>query len=85
MASDIISMVTSKSVFEVADFDLLAATEAAASMADAMRRGGLKVDAVDAQVTKSKVKFDRQIAAIAKVKKADRIDSDDADLLPLES
>ena len=49
-------------------------------MADAIRRGGLKVDAVNAQVTKSKVKFDRQIAAIAKVKKASRIYSDQGDL-----
>lgn len=79
-ASDILSILDRRAVFQISDFDQMAAVETAAMLDDARRRGGLKVDAVLANVTRSKVKFDRQIMAVAKVQRASRIYSDDGDI-----
>ncbi|PZQ48766.1 MAG: hypothetical protein DI556_13185 [Rhodovulum sulfidophilum] len=64
-------------VFRIAPFDQRAAIEAAISIKDSLDRGGLRIDATDSGVSRGKVKFDRQIVAIAKVEGADAIYSDD--------
>lgn len=69
------------SVFRVVPFDQKAALEAALSIRSSLERGGLRVDASDPTVTRGKVKFDRQIVAIAKAEGADMIYSDDADII----
>lgn len=58
----------------------MAAVEVAAMFQDLLRRGDLKVDAVTENVSRSKVKFDHQIVAIAKVQGASIIYSDDRDV-----
>lgn len=65
------------SVFRIAPFDQKAAIEAALSIRDSLDRGGLKIDASDSAISRGKVKFDRQIVAIAVVEGADTIYSDD--------
>lgn len=69
------------SVFRVVPFDQKAAIEAALSIRSSLDRGGLRVDASNPGVTRGKVKFDRQIVAIAKAEGADMIYSDDADII----
>lgn len=69
------------SVFRVVPFDQKAAIEAALSIRSSLERGGLRIDASDPGVTRGKVKFDRQIVAIAKAEGADMIYSDDADII----
>jgi len=64
-------------VFRIAPFDQRAAIEAALSIRDSLDRGGLRIDATDSGVSRGKVKFDRQIVAIARVEGADAIYSDD--------
>lgn len=60
--------------FSVAPFD----TRAAIECAEAVRKYGLKGQG--ANNTRAKVKFDRQIVAIAQVTRAETIYSDDADI-----
>jgi predicted nucleic acid-binding protein len=67
--------------FRIANFDQKAAIEAAIAMSDAIRRGGIRVDATDPQATRGKVKFDRQIVAIAKAEGATAVYSDDGDVV----
>ena len=67
-------------VFRIAPFDQKAAIEAALNIKDAIQRGGHRVDAANPDATKTKIKFDRQIMAIAKVEKAHTVYSDDEDL-----
>ena len=69
------------SVFRIASFDQKAAIEVALSIRDSLDRGGLRIDATDSAVSRGKVKFDRQIVAIAKAQGADTIYSDDADII----
>lgn len=69
------------SVFRIAPFDQRAAIEAALAHADAINRGGIKIDAANPDTTKTKIKFDRQIVAIAKVEGARMIYSDDEGLI----
>jgi len=64
-------------VFRIAPFEQRAALEAALAIRDSLERGGLKIDASDASISRGKVKFDRQIVAIAKVEGAEAIYSDD--------
>ena len=64
-------------VFRIAAFDQKAAVEAALSARDAIERGGMKVDAPNSSASRAKVKFDRQIVAIAKAEGASAIYSDD--------
>jgi len=69
-----------QAVFRVAPFDQKAAIEAALSLRDAIKRGGHRVDAANPDATKTKIKFDRQIVAIAKAEGAKVIYSDDSDV-----
>lgn len=66
--------------FRIAHFDQKAAIEAAIAMRDALDRGGHRVDAANPDATKTKIKFDRQIVAIAKAEGAHTIYSDDEDV-----
>jgi hypothetical protein len=65
--------------FRIAPFDQRAAIECALAIKDSLDRGGLRVDAADPATTRAKVKFDRQIVAIAKVEGAHTIYTDDDD------
>ena len=67
--------------FRIANFDQKAAIEAAIAMSDAIRRGGIRIDASDSNTTRGKVKFDRQIVAIAKAEGASAVYSDDGDVV----
>jgi len=69
-----------QAAFRIAPFDQKAAIEAALAMSDAIKRGGHRVDAANPDATKTKIKFDRQIVAIAKAEGAHAIYSDDADV-----
>ncbi len=73
----IITELNSQSCFRIADFDQKAAIEAALAMRDALERGGLRVDAAKPDETKTKIKFDRQIVAIAKAEGAHTVYTDD--------
>lgn len=75
-----LEILNKQSVFRVAPFDQRAAIEAAIAMKDAMQRGGHRVDAANQDASKTKVKFDRQIVAIAKVEGAHTVFSDDEDV-----
>jgi len=66
--------------FRIAPFDQKAAIEVALAMSDAIRRGGHRVDTTNPDTTKTKIKFDRQIVAIAKAEGAHAVYSDDADV-----
>jgi hypothetical protein len=66
------------SVFRIADFDQRAAIELAMmNAADKGKTGGIRAGST---ASMAKVKFDRQIVAIAKVNKVATIYSDDEDL-----
>lgn len=69
-----------QAAFRVAPFDQRAAVEAASAVRDAIERGGHRVDAANPDATKTKIKFDRQIVAIAKVEGAHTVYSDDDDV-----
>lgn len=66
--------------FRIAPFDEKAAIEAALAMSDAIKRGGHRIDAANPDSTKTKIKFDRQIVAIAKAEGAHTVYSDDEDV-----
>jgi predicted nucleic acid-binding protein len=66
--------------FRIAAFDQKAAIEAALAVRDAINRGGHRIDAANPNASKTKIKFDRQIVAIAKVEGAHTIYSDDQDV-----
>ena len=67
-------------VFRIAPFDQKAAIEAALSIRDSLGRGSIRVDSTDPVATRAKIKFDRQIVAIAKAEGAEVIYSDDSDI-----
>jgi len=69
-----------QAAFRIVPFDQKAAIEAALAMSDAIRRGGHRVDAANPDATKTKIKFDRQIVAIAKAEGAHTVYSDDDDV-----
>ncbi|WP_299357012.1 PIN domain-containing protein [uncultured Shimia sp.] len=69
-----------QAAFRIAPFDQKAAIEAALAMSDAIKRGGHRVDAANPDATKTKIKFDRQIVAIAKAEGAHTVYSDDDDV-----
>ncbi|MEO0852846.1 MAG: hypothetical protein AAFY15_05005 [Cyanobacteria bacterium J06648_11] len=73
----------STAVFRIAPFDQRAAIEAALSIRDSLDRGGLKIDASDPGISRGKVKFDRQIVAIAKTEGANTIYSDDGHIFTI--
>ena len=63
-----LDIMNGQSAFRIAPFDQKAAIEAAIAMSDAIKRGGHRVDAANPDATKTKIKFDRQIVAIAKAR-----------------
>jgi hypothetical protein len=73
----VVEAITKSSVMTIESFDALAAIEAATMTRDAFDRGNKK-DGLSA--TWAKVKFDRQIVAIARVHQATAIYSDDSDV-----
>lgn len=68
-------------VFRIAPFDEKAAIEAAIAHRSALDRGGIRIDAANPDATRAKIKFDRQIVAIAKAEGAEVIYSDDDDVI----
>lgn len=75
-----LDILNTESIFRIAPFDQKAALEAAISTRDALNRGGMRVDAANPEATKTKIKFDRQIVAIAKAEGAHSVYSDDGDV-----
>ena len=76
----IVDELTKWSVFQIAPFDTRAAIEVAAMTRGALARGRKKGSS---NATWAKVKYDRQIVAIARVAGATTIYSDDADIRAL--
>jgi|SRR5271169_1285664 len=74
---DYLSAINDRACFEIKSFDQKAAIEAATQIREAMSGGDKKAAAVG---TWAKVKFDRQIVAIAKVEGVQTIYSDDQDV-----
>ncbi len=70
-----------RAVFRIAPFDTKAAIEAAVAHRDALDRGGIRVDAATPDASRTKIKFDRQIVAIAKAEGARTVYSDDEDVI----
>lgn len=77
----IIDYLTRSSAFHIASFDVRAAAEAARAHQDAIGRGGKRIDAANPKETWAKIKFDRQIVAIAVVQGARTVYSDDKDVI----
>jgi len=77
---EIIGELSKQSCFRIADFDQKAAIEAAVAVRDALDRGGWRVDGAKPGETKAKIKFDRQIVAIAKAEGAQTVYTDDGSM-----
>lgn len=75
-----LNILNGQSVFRIADFNQKAAIEAALAMRESLSRGGHRVDAANPDATRTKIKFDRQIIAIAVAEGAHSIYSDDEDV-----
>lgn len=73
--ADYLAIISKQSCFRVAAFDERAAVEAAARTFEARQRGQRKGG--NPETSKAKIKFDRQIVAIAKVEGATAVYSDD--------
>ena len=73
-----LAILGNQSCFRIASFDERAAVEAAVKTFEARQRGQPKGGNPDA--TKTKIKFDRQIIAIATVEGAKAVYSDDSDV-----
>ena len=78
-AADYLSIISKQSCFRIASFDARAAVEAAIRTYDARMRGQPKGG--DPTAPKAKIKFDRQIIAIATVEGATVVYSDDNHVL----
>jgi len=76
-APQYLEIINKSSRFKIAPFGERAAVEAAASHREAITAGNKK----EGSASWSKVKFDRQIVAIAKVERAERIYSNDSDIV----
>jgi predicted nucleic acid-binding protein len=76
-ASEYLTELTTSYGFDIAAFDQVAAVEAAIATSDAKKRGGKKSGSNSSW---AKVKFDRQIVAICKVRGVDAIYSNDEEL-----
>lgn len=76
---DYIAMINRQGCFRIVGFDQRAAIEAAARIYEARQRGQRRGGNPDA--SRAKVKFDRQIVAIAKVEGASAVYSDDGDVI----
>lgn len=77
---DYLEFLQKGSAFRIAPFDAKAAIENALLTQQALQKDGLKTDA-GSNDSRSKVKFDRQIVAIARVEGARAVYSDDRSLL----
>src|SRR5215469_3101334 len=77
-APEYLNIIGKQACFRVASFDERAAVEAAIQTYNARQRGQRKGGNPDA--AKAKIKFDRQIVAIAKVESATAVYSDDGDV-----
>lgn len=75
---DYLAILGKQSCFRIASFDERAAVEAAARTFEARQRGQRKGG--NPESTKTKIKFDQQIAAIATVEGATAVYSDDGDV-----
>ena len=75
-----LDVLNSQAVFRIVPFDQKAAIEAALATSDAIKRGGYRVDAANPDASRTKIKFDRQIVAIAKAEGAHTVYSDDQDV-----
>lgn len=82
-SQDLVDKLQKYAVFRIEPFDLRASIEVAAMSRDAFAAGGRKRGRVDPNVTWAKVKYDRQIVAIAKVHAVTAIYSDDGDIRTL--
>lgn len=80
MAQPIVDTIREHAVFGIESFDLRAAMEVAAMSREVSKR---KLKASDPAATWAKLKYDRQIVAIAKVNGASTIYTDDSDLKTL--
>lgn len=76
-----IETLNSQAVFRVAPFDQKAAIEVSIAISASIARGGIRIDATKPDVTRCKVKFDRQIVGIAKSEGATVVYSDDEDVV----
>jgi hypothetical protein len=74
-----LAIINKRSIFRVASFDQKAAVEAAIRTYQARQRGQRKGG--NPTATKAKIKFDRQIVAIAAAEGATAVYSDDADVV----
>ena len=75
---DWLNILSKSKWFKIEPFDTLAAVEAAAAFRDAYKDGDFRSGLID--VSKQKIKFDRQIIAIAKVAGANTIYTYDKDI-----
>lgn len=76
---DYLTIISKQSCFRVASFDERAAVEAAVRTYQARQRGRPKGGAPE--IAKAKIKFDRQIVAVATVEGATAVYSDDAHIV----
>jgi predicted nucleic acid-binding protein len=83
-ASEYVRIVTTTAAFQVADFDVRAAIEVSQQFEAAVKTGD-KRGGVPEEVSRQKIKFDRQIIAIARVTGCTVIYSDDSDFKTLTS
>lgn len=74
-APDVLDRITRSARFKIAEFDTMAAVELAAMTREAVRAGDKRAGSSSPW---QKVKIDRQIIAIARVRGAERIYSDDS-------
>jgi hypothetical protein len=77
-ASDYLTILNKQACFRIANFDQRAAVETAVMIYQARQRGQKKGG--NPEASKAKIKFDRQIVAIAKVEGATAVYSDDDDV-----
>src|SRR5487761_1164154 len=82
-SQQIIEHLQKYSVFRIEPFDTRAAIEVAAMTRDALDSGNKRGNLAATAATYAKIKYDRQIAAVAKVCGATTIYSDDNDIRPM--
>jgi hypothetical protein len=78
-APEYLNLIGKQACFRVASFDQRAAVEAAIRTYEARQRGQPKGGASD--IAKAKIKFDRQIVAVAAVEAATTVYSDDGNVI----
>jgi len=75
-----LNILNQQATFRIASFDQRAAIETARAVSDALKRGSHRVDNANPDAARTKIKFDRQIVAIAKTEGAHTLYSDDNDV-----